>query len=78
MMVGLLKMWRLIQKMWLKGINFPIWGTCLGLEAMLIALSGDTKILSSLNNQGYQVEIISDYDNSTILKNLSLDLRLNL
>lgn len=54
MTAGFLKMWRQIQKMWAKGINFPIWGTCLGLEVMLIAISNDIKILSNLNHRGYQ------------------------
>ena len=31
MMKGFMTIWRYIQKMWAKGINFPIWGTCLGL-----------------------------------------------
>ena len=78
MMIGFLKIWRHIQKMWAKGINFPIWGTCLGLEAMIIAISNDTKILSRLNNRGYQCQVYSDYENSTILKRMPLDLRLNL
>jgi glutamine amidotransferase PdxT len=30
-MVGFLKIWRVIQKMWNKGVYYPIWGTCLGL-----------------------------------------------
>lgn len=45
---------------------------------MLIALTNDIKILSNLNHRGYQAEIITDYDNSTILKNTPIDLRLNL
>ena len=31
-----------------------------------------------MNNQGYQCEIYTDYENSTILKNIPLDLRLNM
>lgn len=54
MTVGFLKIFRYIQKMWTKGINYPIWGTCLGLEVMLIALSNDIKILSNLNSRGHQ------------------------
>jgi len=53
--VGFLKIWRQIQKMWNKGINFPIWGTCLGLELMLIAISMDIKILSNLNSKSHQL-----------------------
>ncbi len=78
MTVGFLKMMRYIQKMWAKGINYPIWGTCLGLEVMLIALSNDVKILSNLTNRGYQCEVFSDYENSSILNKMPLDLRLNL
>ena len=54
MTAGFLKIFRYIQKMWAKGINYPIWGTCLGLEVMLIALSNDIKILSNLNSRGHQ------------------------
>lgn len=54
MTVGFMKIFRYIQKMWAKGINYPIWGTCLGLEVMLIALSNDIKILSNLNSRGHQ------------------------
>jgi hypothetical protein len=54
-MTGFLKIWRYIQKMWNKGLQYPIWGTCLGLEILLIALSGEAKILSSLNSRGHQV-----------------------
>ena len=45
---------RYIQKLWAKGIDYPIWGTCLGLEVMLIALTNDVKILSNLNSRGHQ------------------------
>jgi gamma-glutamyl hydrolase len=76
--VGFLKMWRHIQKMWTKGINFPIWGTCLGLEIMLLCISNDTKILSNLNNRGFQGEVYLDYENSAIFKKMPLDLRLNI
>lgn len=54
-MIGFLKIWRYIQKMWARGIHFPIWGTCLGLEIMLLSLTGDVKILSKLNSRGHQV-----------------------
>jgi hypothetical protein len=30
-MLGFLKIWRFIQKLWAKGVYYPIWGTCLGL-----------------------------------------------
>lgn len=30
-MVGFFKIWRMINKLWQKGVHFPIWGTCLGL-----------------------------------------------
>ncbi len=52
--VGFLKIFRYIQKLWAKGIDYPIWGTCLGLEVMLIALTNDVKILSNLNSRGHQ------------------------
>ena len=71
-------MMRPIQKMWAKGINFPIWGTCLGLETILVTLTNDTKILSRFNNRGYHSYIYPDYENSKILKKMPLDLRLNL
>ncbi len=78
MTVGFLKIFRYIQKMWSKGINYPIWGTCLGLEVMLIALSNDVKILSNLNSRGHQQEIYSDYDSSRIMQKMPLNLRLYL
>lgn len=69
-MVGFLKVWRFIQKLWSKGVNFQIWGTCLGFEMMLLAISGDVKILSCLNSRGHQAEIYSDYDNCNMLKKI--------
>lgn len=74
-MIGFLKVWRLIQKMWAKGVYYPIWGTCLGFEMMLIALTNDTKVLSNLNSRGHQLEIYSNYDDSKILKKMPLNLR---
>lgn len=53
-MIGFLKIWRFIQKLWAKGVHYPIWGTCLGLEIILLTLSGDVKILSKLNSRGHQ------------------------
>ncbi len=29
--VGFQKIWRKINKMWEKGVYYPVWGTCLGL-----------------------------------------------
>ena len=78
MTAGVMKMMRHIQKMWARGINYPIWGTCLGLEAILIALTSDSKILSRLNHRGYLTEIFADYENSKLLKKMPCDLRLNL
>lgn len=75
-MIGFLKIWRFLQKMWAKGVYYPIWGTCLGLEIMLLALSGDVKILSRLNSRGHQVEIFSNYEKSWMLKKMPVKLRL--
>lgn len=33
-----------------KGDYFPIWGTCLGFEELLIALTNDLKILDDMNH----------------------------
>lgn len=74
-MIGFLKIWRYINKLWNKGIPYPIWGTCLGFEMMLLALSNDVKILSCLNSRGHQLEIYSDYENSVICKRMPLALR---
>lgn len=54
-MVGFMKIWRHVQKLWAKGVYYPIWGTCLGLEIILLAISGDVKVLSHLNSRGHQV-----------------------
>ena len=54
-MNGFLKILRYIQKMWSKGVNYGVWGTCLGFEMMVIALSNDTKILSNLNSRAHQL-----------------------
>lgn len=54
-MLGFMKIFRYINKLWNKGINYPIWGTCLGFEIMLLALSNDVKILSCLNSRGHQL-----------------------
>lgn len=43
---------------------------------MLLALSGETKILSHLNSRGHQTEIFSHYDNSWMLKKMPIKLRL--
>ena len=45
---------------------------------MIIAISGDTKILSLLNNRGYQTQVYCDYENSTILNKMPIYLRLNI
>jgi len=45
---------------------------------MLIAISNDIKILSNLNSRAHQLQIYSDYDNSTYMGSLPLDLRLNI
>lgn len=75
-MNGFLKVLRYIQKMWSKGINYGVWGTCLGFEMMVIGLSNDTKILSNLNSRGHQLEIYSDYENSRFLKKMPVDLKI--
>ena len=54
-MIGFLKVFRFIQKMWNKGVHYPIWGTCLGFEMMLVAMSNDTKVLSNLNSRAHQL-----------------------
>jgi gamma-glutamyl hydrolase len=75
-MQGFLRIWRYILKMWAKGVEYPIWGTCLGLEIILLSLSGDSKVLSSLNSRGHQVELYSHYSNSRFLSQMPLHLRL--
>lgn len=69
-MVGFFKLWRMISKMWQRGVYFPVWGTCLGLEIVLMVISNDTKVLSNLNSRAHQLEVYSDYANSRITSNM--------
>ena len=59
--VGFKKLWKFINKQWGKGIYYPIWGTCLGFELVLLMISGDMKILNSLNSKGHTQDIFSFY-----------------
>ena len=54
-MIGFFKIWRMINKLWQKGTYFPIWGTCLGLEIILMAITNDVKVLSNLNSRAHQL-----------------------
>ena len=77
-MIGFFKLWRMINKIWQKGVYFPIWGTCLGLEIILMAISNDTKVLSNLNSRGHQLEIYSDYANSKITAQMPTELKIQI
>ena len=69
-MIGFFKIWRVINKLWQKGVYFPVWGTCLGLEIILMAITNEVKILSNLNSRAHQLEVFSDYENSLITFNM--------
>lgn len=55
--IGFQKIWRKINKMWEKGVYYPVWGTCLGLQMVLMAITMDVKILSNLNSRAHQLEV---------------------
>jgi len=70
-------MFRYIQKMWAKGINYPVLGICLGLELMLLTLSHDNHILNNFNSRNHQLQVYSDYTSSTLLKDMPIHLRVS-
>ena len=48
-----IKLVNLAEKINKKGEYFPIWGTCLGYEIILMAFSGNISILESYNSSSH-------------------------
>lgn len=58
---GFKKVWKIVSKLWQKGVHYPLWGTCLGFELVLLMISGDMKILNSLNSKNHTLNIFTFY-----------------
>lgn len=50
-------LWKLAIKANDDGEYIPVWGTCLGLEFMMIAAGNDTKVLENLNSINHSEDI---------------------
>jgi gamma-glutamyl hydrolase len=76
--IGFRKVWRLVCKLWNKGIRYPVWGTCLGLELVLMMITEDTKVLSTLNSRNHTLEGWTNYEDSAIFKDMPTNIRVNI
>lgn len=76
--LGFRKVWRLVNKMWARGVRYPVWGTCLGLELVLMMITEDTKVLSTLNSRNHTSEVWAHYEDSLIFRDMPTQIRLNI
>ena len=55
-----------------KGVYFPVWGTCLGFELMILAISGDLTILENVTSLNYSnsLNFVEGYQNSRLYKEM--------
>jgi hypothetical protein len=74
-MAGFRRVWRAVRALWDKGVHFPVWGTCLGLEMCLLMLSGEEKVLNDFDSRFHSLPIYSDYEQSRLFKQLPLWMR---
>ena len=57
------------------GDYFPVWGTCLGYELMMIAISNDKDVLDRLNSSNHVLKLEYVSDESRIFKTLDPTLK---
>jgi len=40
-----------------KGTHFPVWGTCLGFEIIVLTIANDTQILKNFNSSNHAMNL---------------------
>lgn len=66
----------LVIKANLNGDYFPIWGTCLGLEMLILDITGDSKTLDIFNSENHHGNLLIINEKSRVFEGMSEELKL--